>query len=214
MVLVLCGRDFRRTDTCAYPASARLLAARSVASTDLRSVGKRGVCSCHRSRVPRLVQGESEQSLRSALASGGKEALCFSEPRLARSRSVTTAPMPSGHAEAMELGREALRRGEWVEACRRFEQALVDEEAADAYEGLGVAARYALDAAATFDAQERGYQLARARRDDVTAARGSPFSSATTPIPSVARRRRRAGWSGPRCLWMAARRAGPRRRSP
>src|SRR5688572_19177779 len=91
------------------------------------------------------------------------------EPRPAHPGSVTIAPMPSGHAEAMKLGREALRRGEWADARRRFEQALVDEEAADAYEGLGVAARYALDAEAAFDAHERGYQLARARRDDATA---------------------------------------------
>jgi ATP/maltotriose-dependent transcriptional regulator MalT len=79
--------------------------------------------------------------------------------------------MPNGYADAMELGREALRRGEWADARRRFGQALEDEEAIDAYEGLGVAARYALDAEAAFEAHERGYQLARAGRDDATAAR-------------------------------------------
>jgi ATP/maltotriose-dependent transcriptional regulator MalT len=79
--------------------------------------------------------------------------------------------MPSGHAETLEQGREALRRGEWAEARRRFERALADDESAEAYEGLGVAARYALDPGTAFEAHERGYQLARARGDDASAAR-------------------------------------------
>lgn len=44
-------------------------------------------------------------------------------------------------------------------------------ESPEAYEGLGVAARYALDSDAAFEAHERGYHLARAQRDDPTAAR-------------------------------------------
>jgi DNA-binding CsgD family transcriptional regulator len=78
--------------------------------------------------------------------------------------------MRSGQA-AVELGREALRRGDWVEARRQFERGLEVDESVEAYEGLGVAARYALDPTAAFEAHERGYHLARARRDDATAAR-------------------------------------------
>ncbi len=73
--------------------------------------------------------------------------------------------------EALERGRAALARGAWAEARRAFAAALAGEEAPEAYEGLGIAARYELDAPAAVDAHERGYRLARARGDDDTAAR-------------------------------------------
>jgi hypothetical protein len=72
---------------------------------------------------------------------------------------------------ATERGREALSRGQWAEARRHFSAALEEEESPEAYEGLGVAARYELDAEAALEAHERGYKLARARGDDATAAR-------------------------------------------
>lgn len=41
----------------------------------------------------------------------------------------------------------------------------------EAYEGVGIAARYELDAAGAFEAHERGYRLARSRGDGAVAAR-------------------------------------------
>ena len=71
---------------------------------------------------------------------------------------------------AMEEGRAALARGAWAEARVRFAASLVQEETAEAYEGLGVAARYELDVSAAFEAHERGYRLARSRGDVAAAA--------------------------------------------
>jgi ATP/maltotriose-dependent transcriptional regulator MalT len=59
----------------------------------------------------------------------------------------------------------------WAEARRHFSEALEEEESPEAYEGLGAAARYALDADAALEAHERGYKLARAQHDDEAAAR-------------------------------------------
>jgi ATP/maltotriose-dependent transcriptional regulator MalT len=58
-----------------------------------------------------------------------------------------------------------------VEARARFGEALAQEETAEAYEGLGIAARYQLDARGAFEAHERGFRLARSRGDDAAAAR-------------------------------------------
>lgn len=71
---------------------------------------------------------------------------------------------------AIEEGRAALARGAWAEARVRFAEALAQEENPEAYEGLGVAARYELDAEAAIGAHERGYGLARSRRDVAAAA--------------------------------------------
>ena len=68
-------------------------------------------------------------------------------------------------------GRAALLRGAWAEARRAFEAALAVEESPDAYEGLGVAARYQWDLTTAVDAHERGYRLARQRDEPETAAR-------------------------------------------
>jgi uncharacterized protein HemY len=76
-----------------------------------------------------------------------------------------------GPNEVIEQGRAALKRGEWAEARRRFADALEDEESVEAYEGLGIAARYALDSEAAFDAHERAFRLASAHGDDTTTAR-------------------------------------------
>jgi hypothetical protein len=61
--------------------------------------------------------------------------------------------------DAIERGREALSRGQWAEARSHFAAALEEEESPEAYEGLGVAARYQLDAEAALEAHERGYTL-------------------------------------------------------
>jgi ATP/maltotriose-dependent transcriptional regulator MalT len=65
----------------------------------------------------------------------------------------------------------ALGRGAWAEARIRFSDALAQEETPEAFEGLGLAARYELDAAAAIEAHERGYRLARSRGDAPSAAR-------------------------------------------
>lgn len=79
--------------------------------------------------------------------------------------------MPLDSVAAIEEGHAALARGEWQLARTRFTEALEVEESPLAYEGLGIAARYAVDAEAALDAHERGYRLARAHGDAVMAAR-------------------------------------------
>jgi ATP/maltotriose-dependent transcriptional regulator MalT len=74
-------------------------------------------------------------------------------------------------AEAIDAGRAALRRGSWAQARERFREALVADDSAAAYEGLGIAARYLGDGAGAVSAHERGYRLARAREDPESAAR-------------------------------------------
>jgi hypothetical protein len=69
-------------------------------------------------------------------------------------------------------------------------------ETPDAYEGLGIAARYELDAA--FDAPERGYRLARTG-DDARAAARLAIQLSYDAYAFRGRRRRRAGSTGPRC---------------
>jgi DNA-binding NarL/FixJ family response regulator len=79
--------------------------------------------------------------------------------------------MPAGASLLMSEGQAALARGEWAVARACFEEAVVSEPSPAAYEGLGVAARYQLDASAALRAHEGGYALARAAGDDVVAAR-------------------------------------------
>lgn len=65
----------------------------------------------------------------------------------------------------------ALARGAWAEARARFADSLAQAETPEAYEGMGLAARYELDAEAAIEAHERGYRLARSLGDAATAAR-------------------------------------------
>ena len=74
-------------------------------------------------------------------------------------------------AGAVQLGRDALARGAWVEARRAFEAALEQEESPEALEGLGLAAWWLDDAEVTFDARERAYRLFSKRGDCRSAAR-------------------------------------------
>jgi ATP/maltotriose-dependent transcriptional regulator MalT len=73
--------------------------------------------------------------------------------------------------DSIERGKEALRRGAWTDAQEWFKKALTLAESPDAYEGLGAAARYLLDADGAIDAHERGYRLARDAGDAASAAR-------------------------------------------
>ena len=70
----------------------------------------------------------------------------------------------------IEAGRAALARGAWQEARASFERASATEESVDALVGLGIAARYELDAVTALDAHERAFRLARALGDDDAAA--------------------------------------------
>jgi hypothetical protein len=70
----------------------------------------------------------------------------------------TRADDPNG---AIEDGRLALARGAWAEARMRFADALAQEETPEAFEGVGLAARYELDAQAAIEAHERGYYAFR-----------------------------------------------------
>ena len=74
-------------------------------------------------------------------------------------------------SRAIGEGRAALARGAWGEARARFTEALTERATPDAYEGLGIAARYELDREAAIKAHEQGYRLARSVRDRPTAAR-------------------------------------------
>src|SRR5262249_43338648 len=78
-----------------------------------------------------------------------------------------------GRARPAEVsaGRAALLRGAWAEAREEFAAALALDETPEAYEGLGIAARYQWDLTAAVDAHERGYRLARQRGDAEAAAR-------------------------------------------
>jgi DNA-binding NarL/FixJ family response regulator len=99
-------------------------------------------------------------------------ALAEEEPGGPESTAHYFARMPADErANAIQQGQDALWRGAWAEARERFARALALEATADAFEGLGAAARYELDAGAAIDAHERGYRMAREGGDAASAAR-------------------------------------------
>lgn len=71
----------------------------------------------------------------------------------------------------IDAGRAALSRGEWETARTLFQQSLAAVENAPAWEQLGLASWWLDDAAATFAARERAYQLYRDAHDALGAAR-------------------------------------------
>jgi ATP/maltotriose-dependent transcriptional regulator MalT len=73
--------------------------------------------------------------------------------------------------EALEAGREALARGEWVDARAHFEEALAARETPGAWEGLSRAAWWVSDEEATMAARERAYRGYRDAGDVCGAAR-------------------------------------------
>jgi DNA-binding NarL/FixJ family response regulator len=77
--------------------------------------------------------------------------------------------------DPLNAGREALARGAWGEARACFEAALRTEATAEALEGLGLAAWWLDDAAATFDAREKAYQAYRQQGDSQGAARVATY---------------------------------------
>jgi DNA-binding NarL/FixJ family response regulator len=77
--------------------------------------------------------------------------------------------------DALSAGHAALAGGAWGEARAWFETALRDEETPEALEGLGMAAWWQDDSAATFAARERAYHLYRQRGDSQGAARVATY---------------------------------------
>jgi len=71
----------------------------------------------------------------------------------------------------IEMGREALVRGEWESAREFFKESLNIVETAEAQEGLGMAAWWLDDGRTVFEARERAYRLYRARGDHRGAGR-------------------------------------------
>jgi hypothetical protein len=108
--------------------------------------------------------------------------------------------------EAIAAGRSALVRGAWAEARALFAQALAEVESPDAYEGLGIAARYELDAEAAIEAHERGYRLARTR-DDAAAAAQLAIQLGYDAYAFRGPAELRVGSSGRRCWSTDSRRA-------
>jgi LuxR family transcriptional regulator, maltose regulon positive regulatory protein len=74
-------------------------------------------------------------------------------------------------ADLLEAGLEALADRRWEEARTAFEEALREEEAPEALEGLSWAAWWLDDAETVFQARERAYRLYRQRADAASAAR-------------------------------------------
>jgi LuxR family transcriptional regulator, maltose regulon positive regulatory protein len=66
---------------------------------------------------------------------------------------------------------QALDRGAWEEARRRFEAALTEEETPEALEGLGAAAWWLEDAPTVLASREHAYRLFRERGDHLAAGR-------------------------------------------
>jgi LuxR family transcriptional regulator, maltose regulon positive regulatory protein len=82
-------------------------------------------------------------------------------------------PQPEQRSTSRPLdeAQQALKRGAWEEARRRFEGALAEEETPEALEGLGAAAWWLEDAPAVFASRERAYRLFRGRGDRRAAGR-------------------------------------------
>ena len=113
--------------------------------------------------------------------------------------NVASVPVKD-RKDTLGEARAALARGAWAEARVLFLEALEEAETPEVYEGVGIAARYELDAEGAFAAHERGYQLARSQRDAATAARLAIQLAATRTRgkaeASLGRARRVAGRGG------------------
>jgi LuxR family maltose regulon positive regulatory protein len=84
---------------------------------------------------------------------------------------VETTDATTAQKEPLSAGWDALGRMEWEVARACFDAAVARQASAEALEGLGVAAWWLDDAAATFAARERAYSLYRRRGDRRSAAR-------------------------------------------
>lgn len=75
----------------------------------------------------------------------------------------------------LSAGQAALDQGDWQEARACFAAVLTEQETAVAYDGLGMAAWWLNDAATTFAARHRAYQLYNDQGDVRSAARIAAF---------------------------------------
>lgn len=71
----------------------------------------------------------------------------------------------------VERGREAMSRGDWLEARDHFERAVAQKESPDSLEGLGEAAWWQNDAPSVIEVRERAYRLYLDREDKLAAGR-------------------------------------------
>jgi DNA-binding NarL/FixJ family response regulator len=78
---------------------------------------------------------------------------------------------PIRAVDSLDIGRTALRRGDWDAARAAFERSSQAAENPEALEGLGLAAWWLDRADLVFDARERAYRLYRERDDRLGAAR-------------------------------------------
>lgn len=79
--------------------------------------------------------------------------------------------MADADSALIEAGRAALATGSWARARDAFAALAAAAPSPEAFEGLGVAARYLLDGDAALAAHEEGYRLALAADDPEAAAR-------------------------------------------
>jgi ATP/maltotriose-dependent transcriptional regulator MalT len=81
-------------------------------------------------------------------------------------------------SKPLAAGREALARGEWERADELLRAALEQGDDAEAWEGIGWAAWWQADEAATFEARERAFRLYRETGEDAAAGRVATWLAA------------------------------------
>ena len=74
-------------------------------------------------------------------------------------------------SDPLAMGRAALERAAWSQACLHFEEAAATSDAAEAWEGLSWAAWWQGDQDTTLSARERAYRAYRGTDDVCGAAR-------------------------------------------
>ena len=74
-------------------------------------------------------------------------------------------------SDPLAMGRAALGRAAWSQACLHFEEAVASSDAAEAWEGLSRAAWWQGDQDTTLSARERAYRAYREADDMCGAAR-------------------------------------------
>jgi ATP/maltotriose-dependent transcriptional regulator MalT len=91
--------------------------------------------------------------------------------RVAAYIRAVTESTSTRRPDAVDVGRDALTRGDWVQARQAFSDALAEEETAEALEGLGWVYYWLDDAPASMEARQAAYRLYRRGGDLLAAAR-------------------------------------------
>ena len=92
----------------------------------------------------------------------------------------------SAVSESWKTAQDALALGEWQQARRCFEAILEQREAAEALEGLGMAAWWLDDMATVFDTRERAFHLYRKRGETRGAGRVAQARPGHDPVTAKA----------------------------